>query len=78
MCKSNSRSMAFTLAAKKLSQRAADTSTFGLAREMRTGFGASSDAGPDGNEEARKKVLERFLTWPSLWRDTRLEHLVDG
>jgi len=74
LCKSNSRSMAFTLAAKKLSQRAADTSTFGLANEMRAGVGASSDTAPDGNEEARKKVLERFLTWPSLWCDKRLEH----
>ena len=74
LCKSNSRSMAFTLAAKKLSQRAADTSTFGLAHEMRAGVGASSDTAPDGNEEGRKKVLERFLTWSSLWCDKRLEH----
>jgi hypothetical protein len=39
---------------------------------MRAGVGASSDTAPDGNEEARKKVLERFLTWSSLWCDKRL------
>lgn len=73
LCLCRPRSMAFTLAALKLSRRAADTDTFGLADEMNAGVGALPDAAPDGRGEERRKVLERFFgLWPSLWTDRRL------